>query len=61
MQYGHNQVPVRRDNELVAANFGDIEDYELLSPAFLKPDTVSNKFWNGTDGPTSDTELGKNF
>ncbi|MBA7490003.1 hypothetical protein ES702_00537 [subsurface metagenome] len=59
VQYGHNYVFVRKDNDLVAANFQDVQDYELLSPAFMSPDTIPATFANGTDGPTSDIEVGK--
>lgn len=59
VQYGHNYVFVRRDNELVAANFEDVKGYELLSPAFMSPETVPATFANGTDGPTSDVEVGE--
>lgn len=61
MQFGHNQVPVRRDNKLVAAIFNDVEGCELLSPAFTRPETVPKGFRGGTEGPTSDAELGKYF
>lgn len=60
VQYGHNWVYVRKDNELVAANFEDVQGYELLSPAFMRPDSVPSRFANGTDGPTSDAEVGRN-
>lgn len=60
VEYGHNQVPVRRDKELVAAHFKDIDGYELLCPAFAEPEAVPKGFRGGTVGPTSDTKLGKN-
>lgn len=59
VRYGTNHVPVRRDNELVAANFENVQGYELQSPAFLNPDSVPADFANGTAGPTSDAEVGK--
>lgn len=59
VRYGANHVPVRKDNEAVVVNFRDVAGYELLSPAFLSPDTVPAGFVNGTDGPTSDSELGE--
>ncbi|KAJ4262874.1 hypothetical protein NW762_006487 [Fusarium torreyae] len=49
--YGENHVQVRKDSELVAANFPDV-DIDLLSPAFANPDTVPSGFANGTEGPT---------
>lgn len=55
--YGNNHAPVRRDNEFVAANFENVEGYELLSPAFLNPSSVPAGFENGTNGPTNDFEM----
>ncbi|KAF4964313.1 hypothetical protein FSARC_7758 [Fusarium sarcochroum] len=49
--YGENHVKVRKDSEIVAANFPDV-DIELLSPAFANPDKVPSGFANGTEGPT---------
>lgn len=57
-QYGHNHVPVRRDNEAVAANFQDVQGFELIAPAFTLPDGVPPQFSNGTEGPTDDATLG---
>lgn len=58
-QLGWNHLTVDEDNELVAANFGDVPDIELLSPAFLNPESVPEGFWNGTSGPTDDATMGK--
>lgn len=58
VQYGHNYVPVRRDNEAVTANFQDIEGFELIAPAFTNPDSVPTRFHNGTEGPTDDAKMG---
>jgi len=58
VQYGHNYVPVRRDNEAVAANFQDVQGFELVAPAFTRPDSVSSQFRNGTEGPTDDATMG---
>lgn len=58
VQYGHNLVPVRRDNGAVAANFQDVEGFELIAPAFTIPDSVSSQFHNGTEGPTDDATMG---
>ncbi|KAI1176608.1 carboxypeptidase [Nemania sp. FL0916] len=57
-QYGHNHVPVQKDEDLVAAHFPDTDDV-LLSPAFLKPESVLDGFKDGTDGPTDDATLDK--
>lgn len=58
VQYGKNHVPVRRDNESVAANFNDVDGFELLSPAFLNPISIQVGFENGTNGPTNDADMG---
>lgn len=57
VQYGQNQVTVRPDPNIVAANFPDT-NISLLAPAFLDPDSVSAGFLNGTQGPTPDSQLG---
>ena len=56
-QYGENQVPVERDNDLVVENFRSIDDIDLLSPAFQSQETIRPGFANGTDGPTTPSEL----
>ncbi|EFQ25169.1 carboxypeptidase [Colletotrichum graminicola] len=56
-KYGYNNVQVRKDSEIVAANFKDVEDVELLSPAFLTPETIPEGFLDGTKGPTDDDLL----
>lgn len=58
-KYGYNHVTVRKDSAIVAANFKDIEGVDLLSPAFLTPDTIPAAFSDGTKGPTDDDTLGK--
>ncbi len=58
VQYGHNHVPVRRDNEAVAVNFQDVEGFELIAPAFTSPEGVPPEFANGTEGPTNDATMG---
>ena len=55
-KYGNDHVPVRRDSDMVAANFQD-PNVTLLAPAFLSPDTIPTTFANGSDGPTSDEEM----
>ncbi|KAK7994650.1 hypothetical protein PG991_016238 [Apiospora marii] len=56
LQYGENWLPTVKDSELVAQNFPDV-DIELLSPAFLDPQSVPSRFSNGTEGPTGHSEL----
>lgn len=58
-KYGYNHVTVRKDTDIVAANFKDIEGVDLLSPAFLNPETIPAGFSDGTQGPTDDDLLGK--
>ncbi|KAK1992130.1 carboxypeptidase [Colletotrichum falcatum] len=53
-KYGYNNVGDRKDSDIVAANFQDVEGVELFSPAFLTPDTVPQGFSDGTKGPTDD-------
>lgn len=55
--YADNQVPTLKDDPDVAANFPDI-DLEILSPAFLSPETIPDGFENGTAGPTDQATLG---
>ncbi|KAK1711913.1 carboxypeptidase [Colletotrichum acutatum] len=56
-KYGYNHVTVRKDTDIVAANFKDIEGVDLLSPAFLTPETIPAGFSDGTQGPTDDDLL----
>ncbi|KAF6806372.1 Carboxypeptidase 2-like protein 3 [Colletotrichum sojae] len=56
-KYGYNHVVVRRDTDAIAANFQDIEGVDLLSPAFLNPETIPAGFSDGTKGPTDDDVL----
>lgn len=51
--YGDNYTPVNKDDDAIARNFPDI-DIDLLSPAFLNPETIPEGFANGTSGPTPD-------
>ncbi|TLD06869.1 hypothetical protein PspLS_09962 [Pyricularia sp. CBS 133598] len=57
LRYADNQVPVVKDSEVVARLFPDLEDVEVLSPAFQKTATVPKAFSNGTSGPTPQFEL----
>ncbi|KAK8121570.1 hypothetical protein PG984_010240 [Apiospora sp. TS-2023a] len=59
LKYGENWLPTVKDSDLVAQNFPDV-DIELLSPAFLDPQSVPSRFANGTEGPT-DHELLETF
>ncbi|KAK2035123.1 carboxypeptidase [Colletotrichum zoysiae] len=56
-KYGYNNVGVRKDSNIVAANFRDVEGVELLSPAFLTPESIPEGFSDGTKGPTDDDLL----
>lgn len=58
VQLGWNHAPVERDNEAISRNYQDV-DIELLSPAFLNPETIPDGFANGTSGPTDDATLGE--
>jgi hypothetical protein len=58
-QYGENQRGTIKDSDIVASAFPDVEGIELLSPAFLDPDSTPPGWANGTDGPTDDTEMGE--
>lgn len=51
--YGDNYTPVNKDDEAISRNYPDI-DIDLLSPAFLNPETIPEGFANGTSGPTPD-------
>ncbi|KAI6559498.1 hypothetical protein MCOR04_009842 [Pyricularia oryzae] len=55
-QYGYNQLPVRQDSELIAANFPDV-DVELRAPAFLEPGSIPSGFANGTEPATSHKDM----
>ncbi|CAK1365698.1 unnamed protein product [Cercospora beticola] len=55
-QYGNNWVPVKYDPPQVEKNFQD-PGIKLISPAFIKNDTIPPGFSNGTAGPTSQVIL----
>jgi hypothetical protein len=55
---GYNHQPVDQDDEAIAKNFPDV-DIDLLSPAFLRSDTILEGFDNGTSNPTSHRDMGK--
>ena len=57
--YGNNHVPLRKDSEIVASAFEDVEDIKLLSPAFLTSDFRLPGFTNGTQGPSSQDDMGE--
>ena len=59
LQYGENQRGTRKDSDIVSKVFPDIEDVEILSPAFLRPESLPPGWSNGTDGPTDDSEMGE--
>lgn len=58
LQYGNNERVTTKDSEAVAAAFPDVQGIELLSPAFLRPESTPAGWENGTEGPTSLTEMG---
>ncbi|GKT50873.1 carboxypeptidase 2 [Colletotrichum spaethianum] len=57
LTYASNQPNVIPDSKAVAANFPKVEEIELLSPAFAKPESVPSTFSNGTSGPTDEATL----
>lgn len=57
-KYGYNHVTVRPDSEVVAGAFPDV-DIDLLSPAFLTPEIRQEGFSDGTQGPTSQDDMGR--
>lgn len=58
LRYGNNERVTTKDNPAVAEAFPEVEEIELLSPAFLRPESTPPGWVNGTDGPTSLTEMG---
>ncbi|SMY27917.1 unnamed protein product [Zymoseptoria tritici ST99CH_1A5] len=55
--YGSNYLRTTRDSDVVSTAFEDVDGIELLSPFFMKPESVNEGFANGTQGPTDDSEL----
>ena len=55
--YADNQKVVKKDSEAVSENFPDV-DMEILSPAFLDPDSVNEGFADGTAAPTDKETMG---
>jgi hypothetical protein len=58
LQYGNNERVTTKDNSAVAKAFPEVEGIELLSPAFLRPESTPPGWENGTDGPASLAEMG---
>jgi hypothetical protein len=58
VKYGNNHVPVRRDTAVIASAFPD-PNVTLLAPAFQKPESIPERFANGSSGPTDQYELGE--
>ena len=58
LQYGNNERVTTKDSSAVAEAFPEVEGIELLSPAFLRPESTPPGWENGTDGPTSLIEMG---
>jgi hypothetical protein len=59
VKYGYNHVPVIHDSEIVASAFENVDHIELLSPAFMTPDVRLPGFPNGTQGPSSQDDMGE--
>ncbi|KAK1593802.1 carboxypeptidase [Colletotrichum navitas] len=57
LTYASNQARIFPDSKAVAANFPEVEDVELFSPAFTNPEGVPSGFANGTSGPTDEVTL----
>ena len=57
-KYGYNHVPVQKDSDIVASAFEDV-DVELLSPAFVTPEIRPPGFTEGTQGPSSQDDMGE--
>lgn len=58
LQYGNNERVTTKDSEAVSEAFPEVEGIELLSPAFLRPESTPPGWENGTQGPTSLAEMG---
>ena len=58
LKYGENWVVVEQDSDAIAEAFPEV-NMTLRSPAFLEPESVPQRFANGSEGPTDDIELGK--
>lgn len=59
LQYGDNERVTTKDSDAVSEAFPEVEGIELLSPAFLRPESTPPGWENGTEGPTSLAEMGK--
>lgn len=60
LQYGNNERVTTKDSDAVADAFPEVEGIELLSPAFLRPESTPPGWENGKEGPTSLAEMGMN-
>ena len=58
LQYGNNERVTTKDSAAVAEAFPEVEGIDLLSPAFLRPESTPPGWENGTQGPTSLAEMG---
>ena len=58
LQYGNNERVTTKDSAAVAEAFLEVEGIDLLSPAFLRPESTPPGWENGTEGPTSLAEMG---
>lgn len=59
VKYGYNHVTTEKDSDIVNKAFPDVDDIELLSPAFLTPDVRLPGFSDGTQGPSSQEDMGR--
>ena len=57
--YANNRQPAIKDSPEVAANFPDVEDIELIAPAFLNPKSIPDGFADNLEGPTDQFTLGR--
>ena len=58
LQYGNNERETSKDSDIVAQAFPEVEGIELLSPAFITPESTPPGWENDTDGPTSLSTMG---
>ena len=58
VMYGYNHVPLVKDTEIIAGAFENVNDIELLSPAFDTPNIRLPGFANGTQGSSSQDDMG---
>lgn len=57
-QYGENHVSVNRDSQLVEQSAFAAPNVTLYSPAFMPNASFDPGWFDGTEGPTSHTQMG---